>query len=196
MSWLKQSLAQVSDPRRAQGKRYDLPHVLLYSVLAVASGATSYRKIEQFLQAHWQSLNEAFGSRWKRAPAYTGLRKILQGLDAAELEAALRRLASEQVEHTAALVGRAVIALDGKLLRGSLERFEDRRAAQVLSALAVQERVVLGHVLIEGGSKDHEIAAAQRLIAELGLSDCLYTLDALHLQKTRSSASSGSAATR
>ena len=91
MSLLRQSLAQVSDPRRAQGKRYDLPHVLLYSVLAVASGATSYRKIEQFLQAHWQSLNEAFGSRWKRAPAYTGLRKILQGLDAAELEAALRR---------------------------------------------------------------------------------------------------------
>ena len=81
----------MSDPRRAQGKRYDLPHVLLYSVLAVASGATSYRKIEQFLQAHWQSLNEAFGSRWKRAPAYTGLRKILQGLDAAELEAALRQ---------------------------------------------------------------------------------------------------------
>ena len=79
MSWLKQSLAQVSDPRRAQGKRYDLPHVLLYSVLAVASGATSYRKIEQFLQAHWQQLNEAFGSRWKRAPAYTGLRKICRG---------------------------------------------------------------------------------------------------------------------
>lgn len=195
MSLLRQSLAQVSDPRRAQGKRYDLPHVLLYSVLAVASGATSYRKIEQFLQAHWQSLNEAFGSRWKRAPAYTGLRKILQGLDAAELEAALRRLASEQVEHTTAPVGRAVIALDGKTLRGSLARFEDRRAAQVLSALAVQEQMVLGHVLIEDGSKDHEIAAAQRLIKELGLSDCLYTLDALHLQKTRSRASSGSAAT-
>ena len=62
--------------------------------------------------------------------------------------------------------------------------------------MAVQEQVVLGHVLIEDGSKDHEIAAAQRLIKELGLSDCLYTLDALHLQKTRSSASSGSAATR
>ena len=77
---LKRSLAQVSDPRRAQGRRYDLPHVLLYSVLAVASGATSYRKIEQFMQTHWERLNEAFGSRWKRAPAYTGLRKILQGL--------------------------------------------------------------------------------------------------------------------
>ena len=184
---LKRSLAQVSDPRRAQGRRYDLPHVLLYSVLAVASGATSYRKIEQFMQTHWERLNEAFGSRWKRAPAYTGLRKILQGLDAREVEAALRRVASEQVEQMADEAGRAVIALDGKVLRGSLDRFEDRRAAQVLSALAVSQRVVLGHVLIEDGSKDHEIAAAQRLIEELVLGGCLYTLDALHLQKTRSS---------
>jgi len=187
MKTVKECLATVSDRRRGQGKRYDLPHVLLYSVLAVASGATSYRKIEQFLQAHWQRLNEAFGSGWKRAPAYTGLRKILQGLDAAELEAALRRLASEQVEQMGVSVGRAVIALDGKVLRGSLARFEDRRAAQVLSALAVAERVVLGHVLMEDGSKDHEITAAQRLIKELGLGECLYTLDALHLQKTPSS---------
>ena len=127
----------------------------------------------------------AAAQRGVRQPveARTGLHgaaQDLQGLDAAELEAALRRLASEQVEQTTAPVGRAVIALDGKVLRGSLARFEDRRAAQVLSALAVQEQVVLGHVLIEDGSKDHEIAAAQRLIAELGLSDCLYTLDALH----------------
>ena len=113
--------------------------------------------------------------------------KILQGLDAREVEAALRRVASEQVEQMADEAGRAVIALDGKVLRGSLDRFEDRRAAQVLSALAVSQRVVLGHVLIEDGSKDHEIAAAQRLIEELGLGGCLYTLDALHLQKTRSS---------
>jgi hypothetical protein len=39
----------VSDPRRAQGKRYDLVHALLYCVLAVASGATSYRKIHLFI---------------------------------------------------------------------------------------------------------------------------------------------------
>jgi predicted transposase YbfD/YdcC len=38
---------------------------------------------------------------------------------------------------------------------------------------------VLGHVLIE----DHEIGAAQRLIQELGLAGCVFTLDALHCQK-------------
>lgn len=186
MKTLKECLATVSDPRRAQGRRYDLVHALLYCVLAVASGATSYRKIHVFIDMHWQRLNEVFGSRWKRAPAYTAVRKILQGLDAAEVEQALRLMAGEQLREAPAAPGaarRALVALDGKTLRGSLDRFEDRKAAQVLTALAVHERLVLGHVLIEDQDKDHEIAAARRLIGELGLGGCVFTLDALHLQK-------------
>ncbi|CAI8938679.1 protein of unknown function [Methylocaldum szegediense] len=69
-------------------------------------------------------------------------------------------------------------------MRGSLNRFEDRRAAQVVSAFAVGERIVLGQVLIEDAGKDHDIQAAQRLIETLGLAGRLYTLDVLHLQKT------------
>lgn len=185
MKTLKDCLATVKDPRRGQGKRYDLVHTLLYCVLAVASGATSYRKIHAFIDTHWERLNAVFGSTFKRAPAYTAVRKIVQGLDAAEVERALRLLAGEQVQAApeAALAQRALVALDGKTLRGSLDRFEDRKAAQVLSALAVPERLVLGHVLIEDQDKDHEIAAAQRLIQELGLAGCVFTLDALHCQK-------------
>src|SRR4051812_31951928 len=33
------------DPRRPQGQRYSLSHLLLFSVLAVLAGATSYQKI-------------------------------------------------------------------------------------------------------------------------------------------------------
>jgi hypothetical protein len=107
----------------------------------------------------------------------------LQGLEAADVEQAFRR-------HAAALAGepkvaRPAIAIDGKTRRGRLDRFEDRKAAQVLNALAGDRQLVLGHVLIEDKDTDHEIQAAQRLIAELGLSGRLYTFDALHLQKTR-----------
>ena len=44
---------------------------------------------------------------------------------------------------------------------------------------------MLGHVWItdEDGDKNHEIQAAQQLIEALGLSDRLFTLDALHTQK-------------
>ena len=42
---LLSALEQIPDPRRAQGRRYPLPHLLLLSVLAVLAGATSYRGI-------------------------------------------------------------------------------------------------------------------------------------------------------
>ena len=36
-------LAEVPDPRRGQGLKYKLPHVLLFSILAVVTGCNSYR---------------------------------------------------------------------------------------------------------------------------------------------------------
>ena len=33
-------LADVPDPRRAEGKLYKLPHVLLFSILAIVTGLT------------------------------------------------------------------------------------------------------------------------------------------------------------
>jgi len=36
-------LADVPDPRRAEGKLYKLPHVLLFSILAIVAGCNSYR---------------------------------------------------------------------------------------------------------------------------------------------------------
>jgi hypothetical protein len=78
---LKQSLLPIPDPRRAQGKLYDLPHLLLFSILAVMSGATSYRRIHQFMRVHQARLNEAFGCPWRRTPAYSSIRYALRGLD-------------------------------------------------------------------------------------------------------------------
>ena len=37
------ALAEIRDPRRPQGQRYSLRHLLLFSVLAVLAGATSYQ---------------------------------------------------------------------------------------------------------------------------------------------------------
>ncbi len=75
------------------------------------------------------------------------------------------------------------IALDGKTLRGSFDRFQDQKALQVLSALTTDRTLILGHVLIGATDKSHEIPAARQLIHELGLTGRLFTLDALHCQK-------------
>jgi DDE family transposase len=175
-------LEGIVDARRGQGRMYDLPHVLLCCILAVAAGANSYRAIVRFIDTRLEWLREHTGLSWRRAPTHTGLRTILLGLDQRAVEQALRRCAAAAVEVEAA--GTMVtVALDGKTLRGSLDRFADQAALQWLSAFATGPRLVLGQVSWDSGDKGGEIAAAQRLIEELGLTDKLYTLDALHCQK-------------
>ena len=107
---------------------------------------------------------------------------ILKGLDPAAVEAVFRRHAARlQAAH--ATPGPGSIALDGKTLRGSFDKFNDRAAAQVLSAFATETALVLAHVDI--AAKSNEIPAAQTLLAELGVADrTIVTLDALHCQKT------------
>ena len=50
-------LADVPDPRRRQGKRYPLPYLLMFTVLALLSGAWSYRGIITFLEQRRDHLN-------------------------------------------------------------------------------------------------------------------------------------------
>ena len=50
-------LAKIKDHRRKQGQRYQLDHILLFSILAILSGATSYRKIQAFVVNHYETFN-------------------------------------------------------------------------------------------------------------------------------------------
>jgi hypothetical protein len=173
-------LQEIPDPRRAEGKLYKLPHVLLFSILAVVTGGNSFRAIETFIKVHRRLLNAAFGLHWKRAPAHTAIRYILQGLDPAAVEQAFRRHAAG-LQRAAGDRSRRTIALDGKVLRRSFDNFSDRKAAQVLHAFDVDAGLVLAHIEID--EKSNEIPAAQRLLGELQAVGCIVTLDALHCQK-------------
>ena len=82
---LLELLAKIEDPRRAEGKLYKLPHVMLFSILAMMAGANSYRGIHSFIEVHLERLRTHFGLSWRRAPAYTTIRIVLQGLDGARL---------------------------------------------------------------------------------------------------------------
>src|SRR4051794_5524331 len=63
---LLELLEAVPDPRRAEGKVYRLPHVLLFSILAIVSGGNSYRSVATFIDAHRRHLNRTFGLTWRR----------------------------------------------------------------------------------------------------------------------------------
>ena len=109
-------LATIPDPRRAEGKLYQLRHVLLFSIFAMISGANSYRSLRTYFRVHRQRLNEAFGIDWKSAPAHTAIRYILQGLDPSDVEKIFREHAAD-LNGSEAPTGTRILAFDGKALR-------------------------------------------------------------------------------
>ena len=178
-SLLLTALAEIRDPRRPQGRRYALAPLLLFSVLAVLAGATSYQGIITFIDVHRERLNTEFCVCFRRAPALNTLRNLFLALDPADLEAAFRRHA-RHLDQRISAAGWRTVALDGKTLRGSFDHLDDQAAAQVLSAFASEAALILAHQEIAEGD---EVAAAQALIEQLGLHGVLFTADALHCQE-------------
>jgi predicted transposase YbfD/YdcC len=179
-SLLLTALAEIRDPRRPQGRRYALAPLLLFSVLAVLAGATSYQGIITFIDVHRERLNAVFGAHFRRAPAINTLRNLFLALDPADLEAAFRRHAHRLDERIGGKAWRT-IALDGKTLRGSFDHLHDQPAAHVLSAFASDAALILAHQ--EVAAAPDEVPAVPGLIAELGLTGVLFTADALHCQR-------------
>lgn len=175
---LQSFLFKIKDHRRKQGQRYALGHILLFSILAILSGADSYRKVQKFIVVHYDQFNETFDLNWKRMPAYTSIRDIIQGTSGPELEQSFRQYSQVLAESDAE---KQFIGCDGKVLRGSFDHFKDQQAIQILSAFGSNSQIILAHEEI--ASKTNEIPAAQALIEALGLSGYIFTFDALHCQK-------------
>ena len=64
-------LFKMLDQRRKQGRRYELGHILLFSILGILSKATSYRKIQKFIEVRYPILDKIFDLNWKRVSAHT-----------------------------------------------------------------------------------------------------------------------------
>lgn len=171
-------LTDIKDNRRKQGRCYELSHIVLFSIFAILSNADSYRKIHSFIKTHYEIFNFHFCLNWKKIPAYTTIRNIIQGMSCSSLEEAFRKHSSELTGNKDDL---SFIAFDGKVLRGSFDHFNDQKAVQCLSAFITGSKIIIGHKEIE--SKTNEIPAAQELIMQLGLKDSIFTFDAMHCQE-------------
>ncbi len=175
---LKSFLFKIKDHRRKQGRRYELGHILFFSILAILSGADSYRKIQKFIETHYDNLNKMFKLNWKKMPAHTTVRNIIQSTSGTELEKCFRQYSATLSENNGQ---NRFISCDGKVLRGSFDHFKDRKAVQILSAFLSGSNIILAHEDI--ATKTNEIPTAQSLLKVLGLSGFIFTFDALHCQE-------------
>lgn len=175
------ALAHVEDKRRAQARKYELQHILLFTIMAILTGADSYRKVESFIKIHLKRLKKIFKLRWKRAPGYATLRYALHKVSTKELEQVFRVEARDIAKRADKGEELWTVNLDGK----TIQRSNDGKDAplQLLSAFLTNHRIVLGHIDIESSDKTNEIPKFQKLIKDLGLKGVIFTMDALNTQK-------------
>lgn len=176
-------LDDLPDARRKQGQRYKLNHILVCAVLSILCGGRSYRDVERFIKAHLDRLKTLFGINWKRAPAHSTLQYILSNLKQPTLEWCFRQHSHELKSSNTKQDngGKGIIAIDGKVLKGSFDHMKDKDALMLIGAYCSSSGIILGH--IEAEDKGTEIPAVQTLLNGFGLKGQIYTMDALHCQK-------------
>lgn len=172
---------EVPDHRSVHGRQYELKFILFFAVLAILSGADSYRKIRIFMHENFNFLKKEFNLKWRKPPAYTGIRKIILGVDSKELEKVFRKYAKLLTNLDSEKY--VFASLDGKAIRGSFDNLNDQKMVQIFSAFLTDKNIILAHEKID--EKTNEIPMAQKLVKELGIDKSVFTLDALHCQKKR-----------
>ena len=167
--------ARVDDERESWRVAHPLPEVLLLVVCGTIGACDDFDEIVE-----WGEDNLAFlrrflpyhhgvpGSRWLRIL----LNRIDPGLFSALFQswaAALRPAAP------------ALVAIDGKTSRGSLDRTRGRAALHLISAFATREKLVLAQEAVaEGACEQTTIPLLLERLADKGhLKDALVSIDAI-----------------
>lgn len=120
-------LKQVKDKRNDKGKKYDLGHILFFSILAVASGANSFPKVVAFIDDKFWQFDELFDMGWTKAPTGSGIKRISYTIEPEELKKSFIKYFLEVAKvNENELI--EVFAADGKTLRGSFDKFNDKNA--------------------------------------------------------------------
>jgi predicted transposase YbfD/YdcC len=187
---LYEALQELPDPRRAQGKRYELALILCLLVLAKLAGQTSLSGATQWLRHRSASLAERFGLRRKRMPCQMTYCNILAAIDAKHLDEivsaffqrweAQSRCGEEpsrlftqpcQADHRH-------LAIDGKALRATSKQ---AHPVHQLSCYEVSTGRVLWHCNVQ--EKHNEISELKPLLTTATVKGRILSLDALHTQR-------------
>ncbi|MGW2587335.1 ISAs1 family transposase [Streptomyces virginiae] len=184
---LRRFLIHVADPRDRRGRRYPALALLCATVAAVLTGARSLIAISEWITDAPQQVLDALGfgldpfTGLRPVPHAATVRRLLQRVDGDALDTAISAYLQARAAPGPWPAGkrpvRRVIAVDGKVVRGSRTR-----TAAAIGLLAAMEHhgVVLAQRQV--ASKSNEIPSFQPLLDPLDLEDAVLTTDALHTQ--------------
>ena len=147
--------------------------------MAILSGHQGLKGFARFAKSNSAELAEALNLR-HGVPSFGTIRSVLLFLDERLLAAAFMTW----VRGYHASFSDDSIALDGKLLRSTGEGLNTSKQSfvSVVSAFGHQSGLIYGMLSFANG-KSGEAEVLRSLVKQLGLTDKILTMDAMHAQK-------------
>lgn len=166
----------LSDKRKPKGLRYRLETILVVMTLAKMCGEDNSSGIADWAKHRMELLCEALKLERRTMPHHSTYRRISEEVICAE---ELEEMVSEVLSGKQYFGKQILLAIDGKVLRGTLD--EDQNGVYLLAAYLPAEGLVLMEVEVEGiGS---EILAAPKVLKNIDLREKVVMGDALHTQR-------------
>ncbi len=168
---------ELEDPRIDRSKRYSLDSLLLLILSAVVSDCQGASEIAHFglAKLDWFKRHGHFTD--DKVPSHDTIGDLLKRLDPKAFAACFARWTARICSITEG----ELVAIDGKRLRGSYDRYDGKEAIHMISAWSHQNQVVLGQLQVDG--KSNEITAIPALLALLDLAGAVVSIDAMGCQK-------------
>src|SRR5713226_8387916 len=171
---LETIFAQVEDPRVDRTKRHRLRDIIILAICGVICGAEGWVEIEEFGKAKQAWFTQLL-TLPNGIPSHDTFGRVFAHIDPKQFEASFL----QWVQGLSKTV-QGVIAIDGKTLRRSHDQAAGKKALHMVSAWAVENRLVLAQIATE--EKSNEITAIPLLLQQLALAGCIVTIDAMGTQ--------------
>lgn len=170
-------LGELTDIRKARGKRFRLEAILTIIVMAKMCGEDTPSAIADWAKNHQEQILELLQLKRPKLPHYNTYRRILAHVVYEEEIARLVGEYNQRGDHG------EVYAMDGKTPRGTRKKDEDG-SEYLLSVYDVEQAKVMSQVAV--GRKENEITKASEALKKVEISRKIITADAMHTQKALS----------
>ena len=167
-------LGQLTDLRKAKGKRYSLEMLLMIILMAKLCGENTPMEIAEWAEHRKEELMEMLHLKWSRTPHHNTYRRILaEKMHAEEIERLVGEY-NQKGKHG------QVYAMDGKAMLGK-RKDSETGTEYLLSVYDVEQAKVLSQV--EVGRKENEITKAAQVLKQVEMAKKVITGDAMHTQR-------------
>lgn len=176
---LYDAFANLTDPRRAEGRRIHLPSLLSLVVMANLCGHHGYRPVARFCQLHQDLLTKQLALQ-HGVPSYVTFRTVLTRLP----QQALIDCFNNWAYQLGALSAGDWLSGDGKALASTLTHQQDAgQDFQLMVSLWGHHSGLVHRLESYANASGDERVSVRELLSQLQQQGLLIRLDAIHTQK-------------